>query len=73
MNSVSVFALTVADRALIEATSDGATDLPPSHGDTRIGLAQNTSAAINRHEPGCIKGLSAGSFWRPVPGSDPVV
>jgi hypothetical protein len=72
-SSVAKFTFNAADRALIEATSDGATDLPHSRGGVRISLAQNTSAAINRHEPGYVAGLSAGGFWLPVPGSDPIV
>jgi hypothetical protein len=70
MNSVLKFTFSAADRALIEASDGGATDLPPSHGGVRIGLAQNTSAAINRHEPGYVAGLNAGDFWLPIPGSD---
>jgi hypothetical protein len=61
------------DRALIEASSDGSTDLPPSRGGVRTILAQNTSAAINRHEPAYVKGLSAGGFCLPIPGCDPIV
>jgi hypothetical protein len=72
-NSVLKFTFSPDDRALIAATADGSTDLPPSRGGVRIGLAQNTSAAINKHEPGYIAGLSAGDFWLPVPGSDPIV
>jgi hypothetical protein len=72
-SSVSKFTFSETDKALIEATSTAETDLPPSTGGARITLAQNTSAAINRHEPGHVPGLSAGDFWMPLPGADPIV